>query len=255
MTGIGTPVTPVYPVAEYSHLDGDAISSGFVYRGSLMPELNGKYIFGDITTGRLFYADLADMIAKDDGDRTSLAAVHELQVVFNSPYDSPDQGAVNRRMFDVVADAYHNKGGNAGSSALPGGANVTSGNDPAGVPYGGGRADIRLALGGDGEIYVLSKSDGMIRKLVAVAPNLPSVTVTATDPTATEAGVTTGTFAVSRTGSTAAALTVNYTVSGSATPGSDYTALTGSLTIPPGLPRPRLRWRRSTTRRSSRTRR
>ena len=34
-----------------------------------------------------------------------------------------------------------------------------------GAPYGGGRADIRLALGGDGEIYVLSKSDGMVRKL------------------------------------------------------------------------------------------
>jgi hypothetical protein len=82
VTGIDTPVTPVYPVAEYSHRDGDAVSSGFVYRGSLLPELYGKYVFGDISTGRLFYADLADMIARDDGDRTSLAAVHELQVVF-----------------------------------------------------------------------------------------------------------------------------------------------------------------------------
>ena len=64
------------------------------------------------------------------------------------------------------------------------------------------------------------------------ASGLPTVTVAATDPTATEAGVTTGTVVVSRTGSTAAALTVNYTVSGAATPGSDYTALTGSVTIP-----------------------
>src|SRR5262249_19238246 len=30
-----------------------------------------------------------------------------------------------------------------------------------------GRADIRVVLGGDSEVYVLSKSDGMIRKLVA----------------------------------------------------------------------------------------
>ena len=73
---------------------------------SLMPELYGKYIFGDITTARLFYADLADMIANDDGDRTSVAAVHELQVVFDSPHDSPDQGPVNRRLFDIVADEY-----------------------------------------------------------------------------------------------------------------------------------------------------
>ncbi|HEY3181566.1 MAG TPA: LamG-like jellyroll fold domain-containing protein, partial [Gaiellaceae bacterium] len=234
VTGIDTPVVPVYPVAEYSHRDGDAITSGFVYRGLLLPELYGKYVFGDITTGRLFYADAADMIAKDDGDRTSLAAVHELQVVFDSPYDSPDRGLVNRRLFDVVVDAYRNRGGSVSGSALPGGANVTSGNDPDGVPYGGGRADIRLALGGDGELYVLSKSDGMIRRLVAAAPALPTVTVSATDPTATEAGVTTGTVAVTRTGSTAVPLTVNYTVAGSATPGSDYVALAGSVAIPAG---------------------
>jgi Glucose / Sorbosone dehydrogenase len=169
--GMAGPVVPVYPVAQYSHVDGDAISSGFVYRGSLMPQLHGKYIFGDITTARLFYCDLADMIAKDDGDRASQAAVHELQVVFDSPSDTPDAGAVNRRLFDSVSDAYAARGGDApGNSALPGGAQVTIGNDPDGVPYGGGRADIRLAQGGDGEIYILSKSDGMIRRLVAVVP-------------------------------------------------------------------------------------
>ena len=68
-----------------------------------------------------------------------------------------------------MADEYASRGGDApGSSVLPGGASVTAGNDPDGIPYGGGRADIRLALGGDDEIYILSKSDGMIRQLVAV---------------------------------------------------------------------------------------
>jgi hypothetical protein len=46
--------------------------------------------------------------------------------------------------------------------------------DPYGVMYGGGRADIRLSMGGDGEIYVLSKSDGMIRKLAAVVTPPPT---------------------------------------------------------------------------------
>jgi hypothetical protein len=237
VTGLDTPVTPVYPVIQYSHEDGDAISGGFVYRGSLMPQLEGKYIFGDLTTARLFFADLDDMIAKDDGDRTSLAAVHELHVVFDDPNDNPDLGPVNRRLFDIVAAEYARKGGDApGSSVLPGSAShlATSGNDPDGIPYGGGRADIRLALGGDGEIYVLSKGDGMIRQLVAVAVVPLTVTVAATDSTATEDGVTTGTFAVSRTGSTAASLTVDYTVSGAATPDGDYAALTGSVTIPAG---------------------
>jgi hypothetical protein len=60
------------------------------------------------------------------------------------------------------------------------------------------------------------------------------VTVTATDPTATEAGTTTGTFTVKRTGNVAAPITVRYTVSGTAKPGADYVALSGAVTIPTG---------------------
>ena len=172
VAGISTPVTPVYPVAAYSHTDGDAISSGFVYRGSLMPQLTDKYVFGDITTGRLFYAELADLLANDDGVRTTLAEIHELQVVFDSPYDNPDQGLVSRRLFDIVADEYAHRGGSNSPNVLPGFGTVTSGNDPGDVPYGGGRADIRLALGGDGEIYVLTKSDGMVRLLAGIPPTV-----------------------------------------------------------------------------------
>ena len=60
------------------------------------------------------------------------------------------------------------------------------------------------------------------------------VTIVASDPTATEAGATTGAFTVTRTGATTAALTVNYTVAGTATAGSDYVTLSGSVTIPAG---------------------
>jgi hypothetical protein len=62
-----------------------------------------------------------------------------------------------------------------------------------------------------------------------------AVTITALDGTATEAGATTGAFRVSRTGSTASPLTVFYSVAGTATPGTDYTALPGSVTIPAGV--------------------
>jgi hypothetical protein len=179
VTGIVGTVTPVYPVTAYSHRDGDAISSGFVYRGSLMPQAYGKYVFGEITTGRLLYCDLAEMIAADDGYRDTMATIHELQIVFDSPYDSPDLGIVNRRMFDVEAETYTNKLGQPGSQKLPGGAAATNGQDIDLVPYGKGRADIRLAMGGDGELYVLSKSDGMIRQLLGPpAPNITSITVT-----------------------------------------------------------------------------
>src|SRR4051812_33822971 len=172
VSGLPNPVTPVYPVANYSHRDGDAITSGFVYRGSQMPALYGKYVFGDITTGRLFYCDFNDMLSADDGNRSTVAAIHELQLVF---------GGVKRRVFDVVSDKFHAKGGNASGDALPGGCGGlnTGGNDPEGVPYGCGRADIRLALGGDGELYLLSKSDGMVRKFVAVLvpPTISNVAI------------------------------------------------------------------------------
>ena len=51
-----------YPVANYDHDDGDAIVSGFVYRGSLAPVLEGKFIFGDILHGDIFYVE-ADSLA------------------------------------------------------------------------------------------------------------------------------------------------------------------------------------------------
>jgi Glucose / Sorbosone dehydrogenase len=173
VNGLANPVTPLYPVANYSHRDGDAIAGGFVYRGSLLSPLYGKYIFGDITTGRIFYSDFGDMLAADDGNRTTLAGIHELQIVFNG---------AKRRVFDVISDKYHQKGGNATGEALPGGCGGlnTGGNDPEGVPYGCGRADIRLAVGGDGELYLLSKSDGMVRKFTAVLipPTISSIQIT-----------------------------------------------------------------------------
>ena len=168
VTGLVAQVTPTYPVANYSHRDGDAISSGFVYRGKLMPQLYGKYIFGDITTARIFYCDLAEMMATDDNIRTNPAAIREIQVVFDSPYDTTNY-PVQRRLFDIVSEEYHQRGGTAG--VLPGGATVTGLTDtnlvPGGVPFGGGRADIRFARGNDEELYVLSKSDGMIRKMTS----------------------------------------------------------------------------------------
>jgi glucose/arabinose dehydrogenase len=48
------------PIAEYTHGDGQAIIGGFVYHGSAIPQLDGKYVFGDLgvnNVGRLFYVD------------------------------------------------------------------------------------------------------------------------------------------------------------------------------------------------------
>jgi len=61
-----------------------------------------------------------------------------------------------------------------------------------------------------------------------------TVTVTASDANASETGPDNGTFTFTRSGSTAAALVVQYRVGGTATNGSDYASLSGSVTIPAG---------------------
>ena len=182
--GLDEPVVPLYPAAVYSHQEGDSLGSGFVYRGKLMPKLRGKYIFNDMTTGRIFYVDLAEMLATH-GQRNHQAQIHELQIVYKSPYDTSTDKPVRRRMFDIIAETYSHKGGTpAQDRVLPGAGGATTGwkdpehhqpkADPEGAVYGGGRADVRIAKDGDGEIYVLSKSDGMIRKMTAVVTPPPA---------------------------------------------------------------------------------
>ncbi|HYW80351.1 MAG TPA: hypothetical protein VE890_12275 [Thermoguttaceae bacterium] len=63
---------------------------------------------------------------------------------------------------------------------------------------------------------------------------LPLVSVAATDAGAAEAGLGTGTFVVSRAGSTDGDLAVSWSIGGSATEGDDFQTLTRSATIPDG---------------------
>jgi len=78
----------VYPVAAYDHNAppghpcgadvGRAISGGFVYRGNALPALRGKYIFGDLVDGRVFYTNESQMIRGGP-----LAPLYQLQI-FNA---------------------------------------------------------------------------------------------------------------------------------------------------------------------------
>ena len=68
---------------------------------------------------------------------------------------------------------------------------------------------------------------GVPQTLTIVDDDVPTVTVTATDPTAGENAGETGTF----TFTGAAGTVVNYTVGGTATAGTDYTALVGTITL------------------------
>jgi mono/diheme cytochrome c family protein len=135
-------MTPTYPVIAYRHnaSGGDAIAGGVVYRGNRIPALKDKLLFGDITTGHVWYADMKDVLAADGSHPASFAPMHEL-----------DAGL--RRLVEATFRARGGRG-----DTLPGTAAVA----------GRGRVDVRFAQDSAGEIYVLTKSDGMIRHVVGV---------------------------------------------------------------------------------------
>jgi mono/diheme cytochrome c family protein len=137
-------VKPAYPVIAYQHTasGGDAVAGGFVYRGGRVPGLKGRLVFGDITTGRIWYAEMADVRNAHDGNPTTVAPMQEL-----------DAGV--RRL---VEETYRARGGKG--EALPGAAAVS----------GRGRVDLRFGEDEAGELYVLTKTDGMIRQVVGLKP-------------------------------------------------------------------------------------
>ena len=56
------------------------LGSGFIgYRGTV-PELQGKFVFGDIQRGRVFAVGVAEMKAADDGIPETVAAIEEIQL-------------------------------------------------------------------------------------------------------------------------------------------------------------------------------
>ncbi len=176
----GVTLAPTYPVIQYGHdldgqtgIAGDSISSGYVYRGANIPSLYGKYIFGEITTGQVFWCDFDEMLAADDDNPNTMATIHPIDLAWDDPADmsgeltfttlttgSNPSRVVIGPMFQIEDLAYTARGG--ADPNLPGGANLTGGN---------GRADIRLQIDEAGEIYIISKSDGMIRYITEAVGN------------------------------------------------------------------------------------
>jgi hypothetical protein len=73
-----------------------------------------------------------------------------------------------------------------------------------------------------------------IDRMVIVSSPVPVVMVTSTDWGASESGGDEGALTFTRSGPTTSDLTLYYTVGGTATPGDDYEALSGSVVIPAG---------------------
>ena len=124
----------IYPVAIYDHNDGQAVSGGFAYQGRIAA-LRGKFVFGDIQRGRLFAADVAAMKKADDGIPRTVAPVEEIQLYV--------QGSGGNRVYVTLRDLVEKTMG----------ASMT-------------RADLHVSRSRDGELFITSRQDGVIRMLV-----------------------------------------------------------------------------------------
>jgi hypothetical protein len=124
----------IYPVAVYDHNEGVAITGAFPYHGRI-EALRGKLIFGDVNRGRLFAVDLAAAKAADDGIPETVAPIEEIQLYVRGPS--------GQRIYTSFRELVE---GTMGTSLS--------------------RTDLHLSRSRDGEIFLTSRQDGMIRMLV-----------------------------------------------------------------------------------------
>jgi glucose/arabinose dehydrogenase len=124
-----------YPVAEYDHNPapgwnctsdvGVAVAGGFVYRGSDVPALRGKYVFGDLVNGWVFYTEADEM--RRNRRPATLHRLH-LFTAAGQPVRMPELSG-------------------------------------AGAPGDPNRVDLRFGTDARGELYLLAKANGRIWKV------------------------------------------------------------------------------------------
>jgi hypothetical protein len=140
-----------YPVAQYDHdlppdiEDTDtyaiAIAGGYVYRGKAIPELVGQYIFADFgSDARFFHVPVDQLVAGKQ------AEVKELRLIISDYPKSyglaPQTGTLRPRVasfLDIIDKD---------------------------------RSDVRFGVDEEGEIYVTSKQDGKVRKLLPATQSI-----------------------------------------------------------------------------------
>jgi hypothetical protein len=119
----------VYPIVEYDHTDPllqrlAAATGIYAYREKAVPQLTNKLIFGDIPSGEVFYVD-ADALPKGGQN------MH--RILFS------DNGE-NKTLLQLIREK-----------------NMQQGRMPA------TRADLRMGMGPNGQLFLLNKGDGVIR--------------------------------------------------------------------------------------------
>lgn len=112
-----------YPVVEYDHDEGKAVSGGYEYLDTVIPALKGKFLFGDIPSGRLFYVDVKDI------RQGEFAPIKEWNIAVNGTAAT---------LKDLC---------------------------------GSDRVDLHFGRDAQGALYIMTKADGRIYKIVSAVVN------------------------------------------------------------------------------------
>ncbi len=123
----------VYPVAEYGHrdpllLERFAVTGVVVYRQAAIPQLANLLLFGDFPSGEIFYLH-ADRLP--DGGQDAIR-----RILLRT-------GGETKTLLQLIQAT-----------------NRAQGKTPA------VRADLRFGTGPEGQVFLLNKHDGKIRRLV-----------------------------------------------------------------------------------------
>lgn len=109
-----------YPVIEYDHDEGKAISGGYEYKGKIK-DLQHKFLFGDIPTGRLFLTAIGNI------QQGAVADIQEWKVTLNGKQQTLKELC------------------------------------------GSDRVDLHFGRDAAGDVYIMTKADGKIYRIVSVA--------------------------------------------------------------------------------------
>ncbi len=124
----------VYPIVEWGQLDPVMLPSNssasvgvVIYRSTLVPQLNGRLIFGDMPSGEMFHVSADDL---PKGGQDPIRRVLFVTVA----------GAARRTFLEIIQEKNRAQGRTAAA-----------------------RADLRFDANAAGQIFLLNKADGTIR--------------------------------------------------------------------------------------------
>src|SRR5207249_3349183 len=243
--------------SDYATLSGSVnISAGSSSATVTVNPVDDSVVEGNETVVLTLSADAAYTIGSPnsatvtiaDNDQPPLPTVTVVASDANASESGPDSGTftVSRTGSpSATLTRKYSLGGSADNGSdyatLSGSVNISAGSSSAGVRVSAvegraveGNETVVLTLSADAAYTIGSPNSATVTIADNDQPPLPTVTVVASDANASESGPNSGTFTVSRTGSTTAALTVKYSLGGSAANGSDYATLSGSVNISAG---------------------